>query len=304
MLRRLLTSLANNKRLSRWVTERNQLMRVARRFVAGNTLAEAIRAVQECNAKGIGAILNYLGEEVREEGEAARATASYLRSLDAIGASRVDSTLSVKLTQLGLDISESLCLRNLEMILMKARDHKDFVTIDMENSAYTEPTLGLFRSLRQRFDNVGVCIQSYLYRSEEDVKALVPLRARVRLCKGAYAEPKEVAYPEKSQVDESFTRLSEMLLDGRAFAGIATHDERMIQHARGYASAHGIGKGEFEFQLLYGVRRDLQRALRAEGFNVRAYIPYGSDWFPYLMRRLAERPANLLFVLRSLLREP
>lgn len=274
--------------------------RVARRFVAGEALADALQAAHELNRQGLQVTLDYLGESVTDRSEAQRATDAYEQSLDAIARSPADATISLKLTQLGLDIDEELCAEHLERIVEHAAGLGNFVRIDMEDSEHTETTLRIFRKVFERYRNVGVVIQSYLQRSERDVAELIRIGAPVRLCKGAYEEPPEVAFQTKQAVDENFLRLMKMLLDGGAPAAIATHDERMIQATCRHAEESGIGPDQFEFQMLYGVRRSLQTRLVAKRYGVRVYVPYGSQWYSYLMRRMAERPANLWFVLRAM----
>lgn len=277
--------------------------RVADRFVAGEALADALRAAEDLNRRGLRVTLDYLGESVADRKEAGEATRAYEESLEAIDRSPADSTISLKLTQLGLDIDEELCAENLERVVARAAGLDNFVRIDMEGSDHTEATLRLFRRVFQRHRNVGAVIQSYLHRSERDVAELIRIGAPVRLCKGAYDEPPEVAFQQKREVDENFVRLMKMLLDGGAPTAIATHDDKMIRATREHAEERGIGPDRFEFQMLYGVRRDFQARLVSEGYRMRIYVPYGSQWYPYLMRRMAERPANLRFVIRALFGE-
>jgi proline dehydrogenase len=301
--------------LARSRAARNFLMRlpaaqrVARRFVAGETIAQAIQAGRALNDKGLLATLDHLGENVVTEADAARAAQDYLDLLDAIAESGVNSDVSLKLTQLGLDISFELCLSNMRRILERAAQHGNFVRIDMESSAYTEATLRLYRALRNAhgFCNVGAVIQAYLFRSAGDVRALAAEGANIRLCKGAYKEPPTVAFSRKRDVDANFVKLAEYYLSPEArqrgaYLGVATHDDKMINAVKNYAAAQGIPKDCFEFQMLYGVRSAAQQALAAEGYKVRIYVPYGTEWYPYFMRRLAERPANVWFVLRNLFR--
>jgi len=277
---------------------------LARRFVAGETLDDGVRVARMLNAKGCSASLDHLGENTTNRSGAEAAAGAYLALLDRLAAERLDANISLKLTQLGLDIDQGLCESLLERIVARAHERGSFVSIDMESSAYTERTLALFRHVYKHYpDAVGPAIQAYLYRSGRDVRALIRLGARVRLCKGAYAEPPSVAYPRKQDVDRSFARLMELLLLLGHFPGIATHDARLIAHAQRFAAQWDIGPDRYEFQMLYGVRRDLQEALVGEGYRLRVYVPFGDAWYPYLTRRLAERPANLLFVLSSLIRE-
>ncbi len=301
--------------LARSRTARKVLMRLpgaqrmARRFVAGETLAQGIEAVRALNARGLLATLDHLGENVVTESDAGHAMQDYLDLLDAIERAGVNTNVSLKLTQLGLDISFEVCLNNMRCILERAADYENFVRIDMEGSAYTEQTLRLYRILRDQygFRNVGVVIQAYLYRSLEDVRALAEEGANIRLCKGAYKEPPSIAFPEKRAVDANFIKLAEHFLSPQArergaYIGVATHDDNMINAVKNYAAAQGIPKDRFEFQMLYGVRSGAQSALVAEGYKVRVYVPYGTEWYPYFMRRLAERPANVWFLLRNFFR--
>jgi proline dehydrogenase len=279
--------------------------RSALRFVAGDTLDDAIVVVSQLNARGLEVTLDHLGESVTDEAGACVASQAYHTMLDAVAHSGVRATVSLKLTQLGLDIREELCVENLRGILARAQSTGNHVTIDMESSAYTDATLRVFRRLRQEFDNVGTVIQSYLYRSEEDLRALAQEGAFVRLCKGAYRELPDRAFADKPDVDANFVHLTELFLRERtdgAFLGIATHDERMIAAAKTFIQEHHVPGDVFEFQMLYGVRRALQEQLRDEGFAVRIYVGYGTQWYPFFMRRLAERPANVWFILSNFLR--
>jgi proline dehydrogenase len=280
---------------------------MARRFVAGETLEETIDAVEALNKQGLLATLDHLGENITSETEARDATCEILDLLAAIEDHDLQSGVSVKLTQLGLDMSPALAAENLVRILDRAVDADCFVRIDMENSDYIQITLDLFEELWTRYKNVGVVIQSYLYRSADDVARLVDLGASVRLVKGAYDEPPDLAYPDKADTDANFVRLMEQLFNEKAqangvFPAIATHDTKLIDWAKDHAQQQGIPRDRFEFQMLYGIRSGLQRQLVAEGYRVRAYVPYGEQWYPYFMRRLAERPANVFFLLRNLLR--
>ena len=271
---------------------------VARRFVAGESVEDAVQSVREMNKLGIHASLDHLGENTSNVEEANRATEQALEILDVIKNEQVDANISVKLTSMGQDIDYDLCYKNICQVVQKAQDYDNiFVRLDMEGSDYTQKTLDLFRNLwNDGHKNVGVVLQSYLYRTEKDVEDLIKLGARVRLCKGAYLEPAEVAYQEKAEVDRNYVRCMERLMSEGNYPGLATHDEKIIEHAITYANRNRITADRFEFQMLYGVRRDLQKKLANQGYNVRAYIPYGSEWYPYLMRRMAERPANLFFI--------
>lgn len=301
MLRRSLLFLSERQGLKDLLLRFPVFRRVAHRFVAGDTLDDALEAAAELNRDGLGATLDHLGESVADRATASRAVRAYLRSLDAIRESGVRSTISLKLTQLGLDIEEELCLENLRRILDRARELDTFVRIDMEGSRYTAATLRIFERVWQEFaDRVGVVLQAYLRRSEDDARRLARLGAPVRLCKGAYDEPEEVAYRERRRVDENFVRLLGILLEGGAPTAVASHDEAMVSAALEHMERLGMETGEVEFQMLYGVRRDFQRELAGRGHPVRIYVPYGSEWYPYLMRRMAERPANLALVLRAL----
>jgi proline dehydrogenase len=274
------------------------------RFIAGESIEEAVRASRILQGRGMRLTLDYLGESVSTVAGAAAATGEYLRLMDVIVASGIERNISLKLTQLGLDVDRAICVDNLRRILEPAQRHDFFVRIDMENSPYTDATLDVFEALwQQGFHNVGVVLQSYLHRTEADVRRMNGLGARVRLVKGAYKEPPEVAYQKKSEVDDAYVRLMRLLLDEGTYPAIATHDEAMLQATREHATARGIAVDRFEFQMLYGVRRDLQASLVAAGHRMRIYVPFGREWFPYFMRRLGERPANVLFVLRSILRE-
>jgi proline dehydrogenase len=285
---------------------RNGLARkFASRFVAGETIEDGVAAARELSRRGITSSLDLLGESVTAASEATAARDHYLRMLDRMAESGVEVNVSVKLTQMGLDIAEDLCEANMTAILEKARDLRGFVRIDMEGSDYTQRTLDFFRGrLFPRFgEHCGVVIQSMLRRSERDVEDLIALKARVRLCKGAYLEPPAVAFPDKADVDRSYVRLMRRLLQDGNYPGLATHDEAIIGQARDFARREGIPAGRYEFQMLYGVRRDLQESLRQAGHGMRVYIPFGTQWYPYLMRRLAERPANIAFLLGNVVRE-
>jgi proline dehydrogenase len=276
----------------------------ARRFIAGETIDEAIACARSLQARGLLLTLDYLGESVRTTAEAAAATAEYARLLDLIVASGIERNISLKLTQLGIDIDRATCVDNLRRILDPAQRHGFYVRIDMEDSSYTDVTLEVFERLwQQQYRNVGVALQAYLYRTEGDVRRMNELGARVRLVKGAYKEPAAVAYQKKADVDAAFVRLMRLLLDGGVYPAIATHDPGMIEQTRRYAGERNVARDRFEFQMLFGIRRDLQASLVAEGYRMRIYVPFGRQWFPYFMRRLGERPANVAFVLKSLVRE-
>lgn len=285
---------------------RNGLARkFASRFVAGETIEDGVAAARELSRRGITSSLDLLGESVTAEAEAVAARDQYLRMLERMAESGAEVNVSVKLTQMGLDIAEDLCEANMTAILEKAHTLHGFVRLDMEGSDYTQRTLDFFRGrLFPRFgEHCGVVIQSMLRRSERDVEDLIELKARVRLCKGAYLEPPAVAFPDKADVDRSYVRLMQRLMKEGNYPGLATHDETVIGQARDFARREGIPASRYEFQMLYGVRRDLQDTLRQAGHNMRVYIPFGTQWYPYLMRRLAERPANIAFLLGNVVRE-
>ncbi len=305
MLRAGLLWLSEQPRVFRFVRQNGLAKRFASRFVAGETVDEAVAALRDLNAAGVTASLDLLGESVTTADEAHAARDVYLQTLDRIRAARAQANVSVKLTQMGLDSDEALCIANVRTIVGRAKGHGSFVRIDMEQSSYTEKTLELFtRVFYPEFGNpVGVVLQSYLRRTAQDVEAMIALGARVRLCKGAYQEPATVAFPAKRDVDANYVACMERLLARGNYPGIATHDERIIAHAKEYARRQGIRAERFEFQMLYGVRRDLQLGLRRDGWNVRVYVPFGTHWYPYLMRRLAERPANIAFIVGNVVKE-
>jgi len=285
---------------------KNRLARkLASRFVAGETVDEAITTLRDLNGSNLSASLDLLGESVLHAEEAQRACKTYLEVLERIHTAKANANVSVKLTQMGLDIDEQLCLGNMRSIIGQAKQHGSFVRIDMEQSSYTARTLQLFTDVfYPAFGNaVGVVLQSYLRRTAADVDAMISLGARVRLCKGAYQEPEDVAFPEKRDVDANYIACMERLLERGNYPGIATHDVRIIGHAKAFAKKRAIPAERFEFQMLYGVRRDLQYRLRRDGYNMRVYVPFGTHWYPYLMRRLAERPANLAFITTNILKE-
>jgi len=276
----------------------------ARRFVAGDTLEDAIAAARRIEARGLLHTLDYLGESVTRLSEAEAAAQQYRRIIEAIAGAGIGRNLSVKLTQLGLDVDPATCIDDLRRILDPAQRHECFVRIDMESSAYTAVTLDIFETLwQQGYHNVGIVLQSYLRRSERDLIRVNALGARVRLVKGAYNEPKQVAYHKKADVDAAFVRMMDTLFREGTYPAIATHDVVLIEEAKQRAARIRLPRDRFEFQMLYGIRRDLQASLAAEGYPVRIYIPFGREWFPYFMRRLGERPANVLFLIRGLIQE-
>jgi len=302
----LLIRLSQSPRAQRIVTDWRFVRRAVRRFVAGETLEDAVEAVRRLNEAGIEATLDFLGENTRSAAEAQACADEYVRLLDRIAVEGLRSHASLKITQMGLDLDEGLCLENLHRVLERARGHGNFLRLDMEGSAYTDRTLRVFERLRDGYEKVGPVLQAYLYRTAGDLERLLTRPVNVRLCKGAYREPPSIAWPRRREVDLNYLRLAERLLavagEGRAFAALATHDPRIQRWARRHTRRHNLDGGRFEFQMLYGVRRDLQHRLVRQGFKVRVYVSYGTHWYPYFMRRLAERPANVLFVLRHLLR--
>jgi proline dehydrogenase len=305
VLRSLLFYLSRNRRLQGFVLHFELARRAARRFIAGETMEEALQVVQRLNGCGLLATIDHLGENVNSEAEARVAAEEYLKLLPKINELGLTSHASLKLTQMGLDKGVEFCRENLERIVATAKELNNFVRIDMEGSPYTDRTIDLFAELRKKYDNVGIVLQANLRRTERDLERLIALGANVRLCKGAYKEPAKIAFPKKREVDTNYIRLMEMLLSKEArakgaYAAIATHDERMVAQAKELAAQNGIGREEFEFQLLLGIRRQLAEQLAAEGYRVRIYVSYGTAWYPYYMRRLAERPANLFFIMRNI----
>lgn len=305
MLRNALLYLSSQPNVFNFVRHNRMAKGFASRFVAGETLETALAAVRQLNSKGITATLDLLGESVRNEQEARESARAYLHMLDRIQEQRLNANVSVKLTAMGLDVSEDLCVSNMQNILERAREHESFVRLDMEGSRYTQKTLELFydRLYPSYRGNVGIVLQSYLYRSYSDVMDANKASARVRLCKGAYKEPAIVAYPEKKDVDESYMRCMRSLLQDGHYPGIATHDEAIVTATKRFARENDIKTDQFEFQMLYGVRRDLQDKLVSEGYRMRVYVPFGTQWYPYLMRRLAERPANVAFITGNIVKE-
>jgi proline dehydrogenase len=305
MLRNALLYLSSQPQVFNFVRHNRMAKGFASRFVAGETLDTALEAVRQLNSKGITATLDLLGESVRNEAEARESARAYIEMLDRIRSARLDANVSVKLTAMGLDVSEDLCVANMQNILERAREHSSFVRLDMESSDYTQKTLDLFyeRLYPSYRGNVGIVLQSYLYRTSSDVEEANKANARVRLCKGAYKEPATVAYPEKKDVDESYIRCMRALLTNGHYPGIATHDEAIVVATKRFARESDISSDQFEFQMLYGVRRDLQEKLVREGYRMRVYVPFGTQWYPYLMRRLAERPANVAFITGNIMKE-
>jgi proline dehydrogenase len=302
MLRSTLLKLSESQGFARWVTSNRTTRRMSHRFVAGEQLAEAISAARVCNDQGMLVSLDYLGENVLTAADAQRARDAYLEVFDRIAAEKLNANVSCKLTQLGLDLSPEFSEGQVLSIVERAASYDNFLRVDMEGSAYTERTLEVVKKVRQRNPAIGTVIQAYLYRSEQDVQDLLAIGCRIRLCKGAYSEPPQLAFPEKEDVDANYVKLVRLLLPSGFYHGIATHDPRMIGATIRIAAESKVSKDDFEFQMLYGVRTDLQRQLVRDGYRLRIYIPYGRDWFPYFMRRLAERPANLAFFVRNFFR--
>jgi proline dehydrogenase len=319
MLRSFLIYLSKAAWAQRLVTGWKFAWRAASRFVAGNTIQDALKAVGELNGKGINATLDHLGESTATREDAVAAADEIVELLERIKQSGVRANVSVKLTQIGLALGEGLCAKNLERILSQAKQTGNFVRIDMEDTPFTDRTIALYRQMRAKgYGNTGLVIQSYLYRSEEDVRTLAAEGTRVRLVKGAYKEPANLAFPKKKDVDASFDHLTMLLIDGALAAGspavspdgrippipaIGSHDPLRIECAKGYAERTGLPRQALEFQMLYGIRRDLQEQCVKAGYPVRIYVPYGTHWYPYFMRRLAERPANVWFFLSNYFRK-
>jgi proline dehydrogenase len=302
MLRSTLLKLSESKGFAHWVTTNGTTRRMSHRFVAGETLDEAIQAARQCNDAGMMVTLDSLGENVGTTADAQKARDTYFGIFDRLAKEKLAGNVSCKLTQLGLDLSVEFCEGLVLSIAERASAYDSFLRIDMESSVYTQRTVELVKRVRAQTPCVGTVIQAYLYRSESDVQDLLSYGCRIRLCKGAYKESPEVAYPRKRDVDTNFVKLMRMLLPSGFYHGIATHDPRMIAEAIRCAAEKKISKDDFEFQMLYGVRTDLQRQLVRDGYRVRIYVPFGQEWFPYFMRRLAERPANLGFLARNFFR--
>jgi proline dehydrogenase len=302
MIRSILLKLSESQGFAHWVTSNASTRRMSHRFVAGETLDEALQAARACNNAGMLATLDYLGENVSTTADAQKARDIYLQIFDRIAQEKINANVSCKLTQLGLDLSVEFCEGLVLSIVERAAANDSFLRIDMESSIYTQRTVELVKRVRAQAPTVGAVIQSSLYRSESDIQDLLSYGCRIRLCKGAYKESAEVAFPRKSDVDANYVKLVSVLLDSGFYHGIATHDPRMIAATIRSAAEKQISKDDFEFQMLYGIRTDLQLQLVRDGFRVRVYIPYGRDWFPYFMRRLAERPANLGFFMRNFFR--
>jgi proline dehydrogenase len=305
ILRSAFIALSRNRMMRRFSERSGMGRRLSSRFVAGMELEDALRVAESVNRQGMAVTLDSLGESVNSEIEAHQSAEIYHQLLDQIAARKLNANISVKLTQMGLELSPDLAGSIAESLARHASATGNFLRIDMEDSSLTQVTLDIVRrihALPELRGAIGIVIQAYLYRSQADIEQLLADGIRIRLCKGAYKEPAEVAFPSKADVDKNYVRLSGMLLDSPVYHGVATHDEAMIAEAKKFAKQHGIDPTRFEFQMLFGVRRDLQRKLIQDGYNVRVYIPFGREWYPYFMRRLAERPANVLFLAKNFFR--
>src|SRR2546421_195438 len=302
MLRDTLLYLAQNDQLRNFVIHNRAARGISHRFVAGETLDEALDVTRAINARNMHVSLDHLGENVSDAREATAAAQDFITALDRIKLAGLDANISIKLTALGLDISQELCEQNVARILEHAQQYPIFVRIDMEGSAYTEQTVDITLRMHKQYEHVGTVIQSCMHSSKKHIEQLNAQGVRVRLVKGAYKEPKTVAFQQKSEVDHNYIRLMTALLQRGNYPAIATQDEAIINATCKFARDNGISKSAFEFQMLYGIRRDLQEKLVSRGYNMRIYVPYGSQWYPYLMRRMAERPANLLFVMSNAIR--
>jgi proline dehydrogenase len=305
LLRSAFIALSKNRPLRRFSEHSSMGRKLSSRFVAGLTIEDALRAAAAVQQQGMHVTLDSLGESVTSEEEARAAAAIYHQLLDAVQARNLNANISVKLTQMGMDLSEQLTNTIVESLVDHARRTNNFVRIDMEGSEHTQLTLNLVNKLHARPEyaaHIGIVLQAYLHRTHKDAEQLIRDGIRIRLCKGAYKEPAEIAFPEKSAVDANYIALTRLLLDSPIYHGFATHDEKMVAAAKACAKANAIHPSRFEFQMLYGIRRDLQQALIKEGYNVRVYIPFGNEWYPYFMRRLAERPANVIFLMKNFFR--
>ena len=302
--RNALIWLSRQEGLKDFATSFRLFKKLTTRFVAGETIDEAVNYIRQINTENCTATFDHLNESVGSEAEAEAEVVEYLNILEKISETKIRSNVSIKLTQFGLGLDPELAYRNARRVVEEAHKRGNFVRVDMEDSAVTQVTIDIFKRLRAEFDlnTVGIVLQSYLRRTYADAQELVKLPARIRICKGAYHEPPEVAFPDKKDVDANYVKVMQLLLSSGTYHGIATHDPKMIDATVDFAQREGIGKEKFEFQMLFGVRRDLQRQLARDGFNMRIYVPYGKHWYPYFMRRLAERPANVWFVMKNLLK--
>ena len=304
LTRSALIYLSQKEGLKEFAARFRLFKKLTTRFVAGETIDEAVAAIRDLNTEGCSASFDHLNESVANPHEAEREVQEYLRVLEQIDETVINSNVSIKLTQFGLGLDPELAYRNARTVVAEAVRRGNFVRVDMEASNVTQATIDIFKRLRGEFglNDVGIVLQSYLRRTYDDAKELVKLPARIRICKGAYSEPPEVAFPDKKDVDDNYVKVMQLLLSSGVYHGIATHDPKMIDATINFAMREGIGKEKFEFQMLYGIRRDLQHQLARDGFNMRVYVPYGKHWYPYFMRRLAERPANIWFVMKNVLK--
>src|ERR1043165_1311370 len=304
LTRSALIYLSRQEGLKNFAARFGLFRKLTTRFIAGETIEEAIAAIRDINAKGCSASFDHLNEGVQNVEGTEAEVHEYLNVLAKIDETGIDSNVSIKLTQFGLEIDPELAYRNARRIVEEAVRRQNFVRVDMEGSNVTQVTIDIFKRLRSEFElnGVGIVLQSYLYRTYADAQELVKLPARIRICKGAYSEPPEVAFPDKKDVDANYIKVMQLLLASGTYHGVATHDPKMIDATIDFVQREGIGKEKFEFQMLFGIRRDLQRQLSRDGFNLRIYVPYGKHWYPYFMRRLAERPANVWFVLKNVLK--
>ena len=294
--------LSRQEGLKDFATSLPLFKKLTTRFVAGDNINDTIPIIRQINSENATASFDHLNESVSSADEAEQEVTEYLNILAKIDETKIRSNISIKLTQFGLGLDPELAYRNARRVVEEAQRRGNFVRVDMEDSSVTQATIDLFKRLRAEFglNDVGIVLQSYLYRTLADAQELVKLPARIRICKGAYNEPPEVAFPDKKDVDANYVKVMQVLLSSGTYHGIATHDPKMVEATINFATREGIGKEKYEFQMLYGVRRDLQRQLTRDGFNVRIYVPYGKHWYPYFMRRLAERPANIWFVMKNL----
>lgn len=294
--------LSRQKQLRKWMETSRWARRLSARFVAGDNLPEALATCQRINAEGIAVTLDHLGENVTSLEEAVASRDAYIQALHQIASLKINGNVSLKLSQFGIDLSLEECQANVEALVREAANLKTFVRVDMESSEYTDRTLDIVKKLHDLYKTTGTVIQAYLFRSRQDIEMLNARGIRVRLCKGAYLEPPAVAFKSKADVDRNFVELMNLLLEKGVYPAIATHDEKIVEQTKQFVEAHRISRDSFEFQMLYGIRRDIQKRLVNEGYRLRLYVPYGQAWYPYFMRRLAERPANVFFLVRNLLR--
>ncbi|OGF67366.1 MAG: hypothetical protein A2Y62_07365 [Candidatus Fischerbacteria bacterium RBG_13_37_8] len=298
LLRSILLYLSRKKKFAESIMKFSVFNKMALRFVAGHTINDAVESAHKLNQTKITATFDHLGENVLTDEQAIESANEYIVILNEINKHKCIANASLKLTQMGLDISPSLCLSNVEKIVKRANELNNFIRIDMESSNYTDLTLDIFQKLRKQYNNVGIVIQAYLYRSEKDIDEILKMKGSIRLCKGAYMEPSTVAFKKKKETDLNFIKLTEKLLLDSEYHAIATHDEKMIQATLDIAKKNNVPNNHYEFQMLYGIRRERQLELVQQGYNMRIYVPYGKEWYPYFMRRLGERPANIFFILK------